>query len=318
MIRPAARLVIAVGTAVLAGGALGAPASQMITLGTNSGPIPNPRRAEPALLLRAGSENLLIDAGDAASWQLAKAGVDLGAVHTVILSHLHFDHTGGLFAFLSQRYQAINPSAVTIFGPPGTRGLVASLVAAMTASLDSVGNVRARAVGGLGDNLNVVEVGDGARFSVGEVQVTAVANTHFVASLPGSAGTPAVSLAYRFDLPDRSLVYTGDTGPSAAVERLAIGADVLFCEIMDPDAALAALVAARPDVPAAAIAMVAAHFHREHMSPTEVGLLASRAAVKSLVLVHDALADGDIPAARTAIVARYHGPVRFAADLDRF
>ena len=40
-----------------------------------------------------------------------------------------------------------------------------------------------------------------------------------------------VSLSYRFDLADRSIVYTGDTGPSKAVVALAQGADLLVVRV---------------------------------------------------------------------------------------
>lgn len=38
-------------------------------------------------------------------------------------------------------------------------------------------------------------------------------------------------LGRRFDTPDRSFVFTGDTGPSDAVTKLAEGADVLVTEV---------------------------------------------------------------------------------------
>ena len=90
------------------------------TLGTNSGPIPNPERSEPANLLRFGDQVVLVDVGDGAPEQLVKAGVPLKAVTAVVISHLHFDHTGGLFAFLGLRYQAGIQGPLTIYGPPGT------------------------------------------------------------------------------------------------------------------------------------------------------------------------------------------------------
>src|SRR3546814_5179333 len=45
--------------------------------------------------------------------------------------------------------------------------------------------------------------------------------------------TPAVG--YRFDYKGRSVVLSGDTGPSAMVERAAKGADLLIHEALQPD-----------------------------------------------------------------------------------
>ena len=56
--------------------------------------------------------------------------------------------------------------------------------------------------------------------------MTAASNSHYTFS-PGSAEVAKfVSLSFRFDAPDRSIVYTGDTGPSENVERLARNADL--------------------------------------------------------------------------------------------
>jgi ribonuclease BN (tRNA processing enzyme) len=294
-----------------------APANAFVTLGTNSGPIPNPKRAEPSNLLRAGEQNILIDVGDGVAWQAAKAGVSLRDVHDILISHLHFDHTGGLFAVISQRFQMIESTPLTIHGPPGTKALVDSLVAAVAGSAQGGNNMRGFVPGGPGDNIQVVELADGARFALGDVKVTAVRNSHFSATKGGDA-PDALSFAFRFDLPGRSIVYTGDTGASAAVEALAKGADVLVCEIMDPDIAFKQVFARTPDAPAPIKAMIAEHFHKEHVSPEEAGLMASRAGVKRLVLTHIALPDEAIAGAHAAIARNYKGPIAFAADLDRF
>jgi beta-lactamase superfamily II metal-dependent hydrolase len=75
------------------------------TLGTMSGPIPSPDRSQPANLLWNSQHAILIDAGDGAAEQVAKAGHSLSDVDTIILSHLHIDHTGGLSALIGMRYQ---------------------------------------------------------------------------------------------------------------------------------------------------------------------------------------------------------------------
>ncbi len=294
-----------------------APKSVYVTLGTNSGPIPNPRRAEPSNFLQYGGQNILVDAGDAASWQLVKAGVDISKVQTVIISHLHFDHTSGLYAFLSLRYQALVTDPVTIYGPPGTKRVVDALIAGMAPNDETPSALWSWMKTAPEKIYTVVEIGDGAKFSVGEVKVTAAENSHYGFAPGSEEAKKYVSLSYRFDMPDRSIVFTGDTGPSAAVEKLAANADLLVSEIMDPDIALARIEAKRY-VPFFVEGSIKTHFSKEHLSPTEVGLLASRAHVKALVLTHDALPDEAIPQAGKEIAANYKGPVTFAKDLDRF
>src|SRR3954466_6083356 len=69
---------------------------QFIVLGTASGPNSEAARAQPANALTIGGQVYLVDAGDGAVAQLAKANLRLAAVRAVFLSHLHFDHTGGM------------------------------------------------------------------------------------------------------------------------------------------------------------------------------------------------------------------------------
>ncbi|WP_293406393.1 MBL fold metallo-hydrolase [Phenylobacterium sp.] len=292
--------------------------SKFIVLGTNAGPVPNPARAEPANVLRYGPDALLIDAGDGAAWQLAKAGVGLGEIRTVFISHLHFDHTGGLFAFLSQRYQGLNAGEVTIYGPPGIGRTVDGLLAAMGPMTEPGTNVRARHPKAPQDMVRVVEIADGRQVSIGAIKVTAATNSHYSLGGDATENKSTSSFAFRFDLPDRSIVYTGDTGPSPRVAALAKDVDLLVAEVMDPVAAIDEARRRRPDIPASALKLVEQHFRLQHLAPQEVGRLAQEARAKSLVLTHSSIVQDQEPAARQAISAEYAGKVTFAVDLQVF
>ena len=86
--------------------------------------------------------------------------------------------------------------------------------------------------------------------------------------------------AYRFDAPDRSIVISGDTAPSANLLALAKGADVLVHEVMHLPS-LDALIATEPNA-----ASLRAHLLASHSSAEQVGRLATEAGVKTLVLSH--------------------------------
>lgn len=286
------------------------------TLGTNSGPISDPKRSESASLVRDGDTAILVDVGDGAVEQLAKAGLHVGDLDAVFLSHLHFDHTGGLFALVSLRFQAGYAQPLTIYGPPGTKATVEALLAAMAPGTAAVRTMRPKGAGDPDFGLTVVEIGDGAVVTIGSIKVRAAANSHYE-TLPEDARP--VSLAYRFEAPGRSALFTGDTGPSPAVEALCgAGVDLLVSEIMDPRLAIKHIRERRPDIPVFALPIVESHFRKEHLSPDEVGKLAAACKAGALVLTHIALEDDELAGAKATIARRYGGEITFADDLRTF
>jgi ribonuclease BN (tRNA processing enzyme) len=288
------------------------------TLGTMGGPIASPRRAQPANLLHNADQAILVDTGDGAVDQLAKAGVDLKAVETVILSHLHMDHTAGLYGVIGRRLQQHIPGKLTVYGPPGTRQEVDRIKSSLTylTELERAGDARIADLPPT--TVEVTEITDGSTFALGSVHVTAATNSHYGFESRSTQAARFQSLSFRFDTPDRSIAYTGDTGPSSNVERLANGADLLVSEIIDPDQAMAGLKASRPDIPAYTEPFIKKHFTKQHLTADEVGLLARRSGVKALVLTHNPLYDANIATARAAIASHFTGPTAFAEDLDNY
>jgi ribonuclease BN (tRNA processing enzyme) len=67
----------------------------------------------------------------------------------------------------------------------------------------------------------------GVIFQDANIKVTAVENSHFNFPPESPGHGKYKSYAPRFDTPDRSIVFTSDTGPSEAVSTLAKGADML-------------------------------------------------------------------------------------------
>ena len=315
--RRLATALIALSTSLaLAAPASAAPATlSFTTLGTNSGPIPRKDRSEPANLIRHGDQYILADVGDGAAEQLAKAGVGIDQIQTVLISHLHFDHTGGLFAFLSLRFQTSGATPVTIYGPVGTRETIANLYKAMGPGGAAIQTMRM--AGGPESGIKIVEIGDGSTFRAGEVKITATDNSHYV-TLKSPAEPHPVSLSFRFDAPGRSILYTGDTGPSAKVEALCKGVDLLVSEMMDPALAIARIKINRPGGPPAIYDLVEDHFRREHLSPTEVGKLATACGAKTVVATHISLERDELAGARKGIATQFKGRIVLAEDLQTF
>ncbi|MBT0669209.1 MBL fold metallo-hydrolase [Novosphingobium profundi] len=303
------------------GGAPAPMATHWITLGTMGGPIPSAERSQPANLLLRGPAAFLVDCGDGAVERLTGAHVRLEQVRGVVLSHLHFDHTAGLAAVLGLRFQTNVTQPLTIYGPPGTKALVAGLLAAMEPAVEAgYGLPGARTILP-GDSVSVVELSDGATFRLGDIAVTARQNTHY-SFQPGSAADARFkSLAFRFEAPGRTIVYTGDTGPSPAVEELAKGADLLVSEMIDVARTLANVQANTPNASADALTGIEEHLARHHLTPEQVGHLAQRAGVRALVVTHvvaPRASAGDRLGYLGRISRIYPGPTVIANDLDQF
>lgn len=289
-----------------------------LTLGTAGGPDSNGLRGQPANVLLSGNAAWLIDAGDGAATSLAKTGIRITGLKGVLLSHLHFDHTGGMLAVLGLRMQLNASGPLDIYGPPGTRRFIEGLQAGMEPA-------RAAAYGMPGqqwhDNLNIHEISDGDGFKLGRVQVTAVQNSHYASSINTGNSEGFVSLSFRFDTPERSIVYSGDTGPSAALTHLAQDADLLVIEMMDSPVVIANLLKANPAMNRAALNGLEQHFITHHLSPEQVATLAAAARVKSLVVTHF-MPGADTPEQeshyRSLLQQHYGGPITFARDLEKY
>jgi ribonuclease BN (tRNA processing enzyme) len=122
------------------------------------------------------------------------------------------------------------------------------------------------------------------------------------------------ALAYRFDTPGGSAVFSGDTGPCDNLVRLAEGADYLVHEVIDISF-IADRVAKLPNRDS-----IINHLTESHTSPEDAGRIASRAGVKTLVLSH--LVPGDSEIAEDVWEGRarseFDGTVICGVDLDQF
>ena len=91
---------------------------------------------------------------------------------------------------------------------------------------------------------------------------------------------PSRAFAYRFDCPDRSIVFSGDTRPSKSLVELAKGADVLVHEVMHMPS-LEQLIASEANA-----RTLREHLLASHTTCEAVGRVATEAGVKTLVLSH--------------------------------
>lgn len=297
----------------------------LITLGTKGGPVPSELRSQPASAIVRGRDVILLDAGDGTAGQLAKIGYRPEQVAAIFISHHHFDHTGGVAALMGLRFQTNAQNQMVVYGPPGTQSFIDGIIASM-----ETGAGGGYAVPGAPpaidprDQVTVVEIHGDSNYRFNDIDVTAFENTHFSFAEGSVQAQLYKSFAYRFDMPDRSLVYTGDTGPSTAVTELAQGADILLSEMMDVDFTIALLRGVnerRPTpLPEPVMQGMAKHLRDHHLVPEDVGEMAAAAGVKEVVVTHfvgDESPEG-MAEYEAILKSLFDGKVTIANDLDRF
>ncbi len=91
-----------------------------------AGSVPSARRGLPALLIRRGSERILIDCGEGTQRQLVRS-VGLADLTDIFLTHLHADHWLGLPGMLKSFELRDREKPLTVHGPPGTSALLERL-----------------------------------------------------------------------------------------------------------------------------------------------------------------------------------------------
>jgi ribonuclease BN (tRNA processing enzyme) len=295
--------------------------TRVITLGTLAGPVPKPHRAQSSNLLIVNGVYYVVDAGDGVTRRLAKANINIREVGTIFLTHHHDDHTAGLGTLMSEVWDLNRTKPINVYGPPGTEALVQAAVQYFTASSE----LRI-ADGGRTVPIAQVffghDVGTGTVFQDANIKVTAIENTHFAFHNGGRGDDKHKSYSYRFETPDRVVVFTGDTGLFDGLIELAKGADLLVSEANSVEARKQILIKSGQwqAMTPAEQERIMQQAAKGHLSPEDVGKVAARAGVKTVVLTHlTALPDGDdyTPWA-DEVKKSFPGQVLIARDLMEF
>jgi ribonuclease Z len=197
---------------------------EIVLLGTGS-PLPDPNRAGPATLVRAGGTNLLVDCGRGVLLRAGAAGTPAAQLEAVLLTHLHSDHFTDLGDVITTSWITnLEPRALPVYGPARTRevvdGLLASLGPDVEYRLAHHDDLTAS------PDIRVIELGGDESIELGEARVVVAPTEHRPAS---------PSLAYRVEHDGHAVVLAGDTLPCDGLDRLCAGADVLVHTVIRAD-----------------------------------------------------------------------------------
>ena len=213
--------------AVLAGAPpAGADVVVVTLLGTGT-PRPQMDRLGAAILVEAGGDKLLFDAGRGVARRLLQVGADFGDVRRVFVTHLHYDHVVGLPDLFLTGWIYGRAHPLEVSGPAG----VAAHVRHLRLAYDEDIRLRLRHSGlpERGSEFAAREIAPGVAYLEGDLKVTAFAVDH---------GVVEHAFGYRVDYRGRSFVVSGDTSYSQNLVAHARGVDLLVHEVATASAAL--------------------------------------------------------------------------------
>lgn len=305
--------------------------TEVVFLGTGGGPPLRLDRSEPSTLVIVDGRGYLIDCGIGTERRMIEAGIQSEQIKTVFLTHLHADHDLGLADVMANDFAHTDLFGATasfdIYGPPQTRELVDAAFHFITIGFRPFEAENPSARGTINGHFVSPFVAhefdrDGVVFRDDKIRVIAAENSHY-ALMTRPQREAFKSYAYRIETPHGVIVFTGDTGPSDAVARLAKGADVLVAEASsrdreDRDRFIRSMAARNHWSPKRAKAFQA-HFISEHLDTDNIGELATKAGVKAVMLYHyDPLDKADQAAYASGVKNKFAGAVFAPDDLDRY
>jgi ribonuclease BN (tRNA processing enzyme) len=222
-------------------------------LGLGAGPKYWVDRNNTGFVLFVDSFMYMVDIGGGTPQELYNLNQGFSKLHELFITHLHFDHTGGLAEFLARGYQTrdVNAAGVEsplatldIYGPPGTQALSDGFMAGLAGGHDLHNWAQNPGTPWLIPGVKEIDLPDTGVQVVYEdkrVKVTATRVDHDV-DVPDA-------YAYRFDILEgankgKAVVFSGDRNDNnanrepavneqfrAQFRELAAGATVLVHEV---------------------------------------------------------------------------------------
>lgn len=175
-------------------------------------------RLNTCFYVESSNTGFLIDCGASAMISLRKFNIDPNCVSTIVISHLHGDHFGGLGYFiLDAQLISKRDKDLTIMGPPG---LEARHRVTMAALFPGAVDIKRRF------QIRFIEM-----LAEQETFLEHLAVTPFI--VDHSCGAPPYALRIRCE--DKILTYTGDSQWSETIISAGAQADLLIAECYQYD-----------------------------------------------------------------------------------
>ena len=271
---------------------------EITLLGTGS-PIPDPNRAGPATLVRAGGQVFLVDCGRGVLQRAAAVGVGAAGLSALLLTHLHSDHIGDLGDLIITRWIttfAPDPAPFPIIGPPGTAETVEAMLKAFGHDIGYRIAHHADITGP--PPIEVHEYTEGPVWDRDGVSIRVAPTDH---------RPVAPTIGFRIDSDGASVVLAGDTVPCAGLDELAAGAGALVHTVIRKDIVM--------QIPQQRFQDICDY----HSSVEQAAATAERAGVGILVLTHyvPPLAQGQEDEWHARAATEFSRQIELGDDLHR-
>lgn len=273
--------------------------TRIILLGTGT-PHADPDRSGPAVAIVVKGIPYLVDCGPgvvrraAAAHRMGVDAMDVANLKTLFVTHLHSDHTLGYPDLIFTPWVLGRDEPLKVYGPPGIRAMTEHIHRAyrqdIRIRLDGLEPANA-----VGFNVDVHEIQPGVIYTDDRVTVRAFRVRH---------GSWDHAFGFRFETPDRIIVISGDTVPTASLVENARGCDVLIHEVYSQ-----AGFEKRPP-------QWKRYHARFHTSSVELARLANEIKPGLLILYHQLYWGATNEELLREIRALYGGKVVSGADLD--
>lgn len=169
-------------------------------------------RFQACILLESGGFKCLLDCGASSLIAMKKAAVNPIQVDSILISHLHGDHFGGLpFMLLDAQFSG-RTAPMNVFGPPGIRDRVRQATEIL---FPGAWHVQRKF------ETRFTEIGKDDPAETGPFKVTPFEAVH-------DSGAP--SYGFRIEAEGRTVAYSGDTEWTENIVNAAAGTDLLISE----------------------------------------------------------------------------------------
>lgn len=170
-------------------------------------------RLQTCIYVQADATRFLLDLGSSGLISFRRWGVSTAEIDTILITHLHADHFGGIPIFLiDAQHISKRQKPLQIAGPPGLEVRVRQAQEVMYPGSSQAA---------LRFPVTFIELEEDRKTPIGELNVTAFEVVH-------ASGAP--SYALRVEIMGKVITYSGDTEWTGRLIQAAEDADLFICE----------------------------------------------------------------------------------------